>query len=161
MKHFAFFVLSTVLSLSLISCSQDNTKSPQQFEEEIASKTITPKRIQNRSSRWDVETLVSENPNIFGTNVLVFDSLPCADTLLDILAESGPNDLRQYYTDFGFYNAIMESNIVYDSVMKDMAGYMNVYLEDDDLDENTLAWFLDAFVHEMMSNYSENCVVGE
>lgn len=161
MKHFAFFVLSTVLSLSLISCSQDNTKSPQQFEEEIESKTITPKRTQNRSSRWDVETLVSENPNIFGTNVLVFDSLPCADTLLDILAESGPNDLRQYYTDFGFYNAIMESNIVYDSVMKDMAGYMNVNLEDDDLDENTLAWFLDAFVHEMMSNYSENCVVGE
>ena len=163
MKRISFVIcIVALLGSSFMSCSNSPEESARILrQKENNIKNISRDTTVNHHNRWSADVLVSENPEIFGTDVLIFDSLPCADTLLDKLTEAEYVELRDLYTDLGIINPIIESNIIYDSVMEAVALDLHVDLESDTLSESTLAWFLERFVDIMMTDYSESCVVGE
>ena len=163
MKRFSLVIfLVALLGFSIASCSNSPERSAMiSPQNENSIRNNGRDTTSNHHNRWSAEGLVTEFPEIFGANVLIFDSLACVDTLLDVLSEAEYPDLRDMYVELGIYNPILESNIVYDSVMKEVAADLCVDLESDTLSDNTLAWFLEQFVHVMVNDYYESCIVGE
>lgn len=156
-------LLSTIIIIGLLflSCSTNDSYDAMPSTQDMQSGVTTQKRVINNPSRWDLESMLNEYPEIFGEHVLIFDSLPCADSLLNELNECDPENLRLMYSELGVQNTIFESNIVYDSVMNDVADNLNINLESSSLSDSTYLEFWERFVDEMISNFSEFCTIEE
>lgn len=100
-----------ILSLFLYSCTETATisnLSPKKFIR------INPNSCNDCSSARD---FINENPELFPSNVLVFDSIGEAINLLNTLAESDYLTLKDFLEYYQIHNDIIESRIFYDSLI--------------------------------------------
>lgn len=56
---------------------------------------------------------VGQNPNLFGSNVMIFESYAELDTTLNHIQEMDHKALRAWATENNVQNDILESNIIY------------------------------------------------
>lgn len=162
MKRLSIIIcVVALIGASLQSCSDNKSANMETPNAPMKIRGNNSRDTTHRQSRFDVYYLVDEYPEFFGSKVLIFDSLPCVDSLLCELSEADPSDLRDLYSNLCIYNPIIESNIIYDSVMNAIAEDLRIDLESDTLTETTLAWFLDEFTQTMVDWYADQCIVGE
>ena len=161
MKRIYFFMILSICGYCMLSCNHNSEEVlPPEQQTNITNKDMH-NRLLGRPSRPDIAGYVALYPDIFGASVLIFDSLEQADQTLDKFSEATPEDLRYLYSDLNFNSPIIESNIIYDSVMNEIADYMQIDLTSDTLSTSVLAHFLEEFIQEMHQNHSEFCVIEE
>lgn len=147
------------ISCCLSSCSLNKADVSQTANDNQES-NVTVARSPFSSGMIDVEQVIADNPSIFGENVLIFESMDDVDELLSNMQEADPMQLRSIYTSLGNNNPIIESHIIYDSVMADVQDQLSIYIDDyiheDDMDE-----LMETFVENMQQNFPTFCIIGE
>ncbi|GEM_PF-2008702 len=107
-------VLFSSLALCLIvsSCSNNDLLNSQMNSEDTPTAQIaikdTPMLRKARAAAF-----VRQNPNLFGSNVMVFESYAELDTTLNRIQEMDYKELRTWTTENNVQNDILESNIIY------------------------------------------------
>ena len=107
-------VLFSSLALCLIvsSCSNNDLLNSQMNSEDTPTAQIaikdTPMLRKARAAAF-----VRQNPNLFGSNVMVFESYAELDTTLNRIQEMDYKELRTGTTENNVQNDILESNIIY------------------------------------------------
>lgn len=148
-KLFLISVPIFCTALLATSCSNDKEISLNDYsvtptaeydytEEELAE-------LHKRYENINVQDYIKQYPEIFGENVLVFDTYDDAETLLTKFSECRYDELRNLSRDLGINNEIINSNIAYDSTLAKIAeenfgiDYYSDYFNE--LDENKLNEF--------------------
>lgn len=144
--------------LLLCGCQTNDVETPKRSNIPNPS---SEEELMVRYSSINVPLLISENPDLYGTP-LVFDSLENVDALLDELSEMDYTDLRDWYSNAGFYSPVIESNIICDSVYDEHKN--NVLAEYGFANEEYLEIYpalLDEiearYSYDMMNNFSDYC----
>lgn len=103
----------------MMSCSSDN-------EIFISEKAQVPKRakeinkdLQERYQHIEVERYISEYPDVFGTDVMIFNSEEEAEYFLSKMTEVNTEELIHLYQQMPIKNEIIESNIIYDVLLEE------------------------------------------
>ena len=102
----------------------------------------------------DVYEFIERTPEIFGENILVFNSLEVIDNLLEQLEEMNYRELREWCTENNIYTSAMQSKILYDSIWHAKADEFGIDFEQQDLDEDILDAFYEALEIDL-SNYPD------
>ena len=107
-------LFSSLVALCLIvsSCSNNELLNSQMSGEDTPTAQIaikdTPMLRKARAAAF-----VRQNPNLFGNNVMVFESYAELDTTLNRIQEMDYKELRIWTTENNVQNDILESNIIY------------------------------------------------
>lgn len=107
-------VLFSSLALCLIvsSCSNNDLLNSQMNSEDTPTAQIAIKDTPMLRKARAV-AFVRQNPNLFGSNVMIFESYAELDTTLNRIQEMDHKALRAWATENNVQNDILESNIIY------------------------------------------------
>ena len=156
-----------LVSALFVSCNQD-----QDCESNIKVKRCSPENpaaseentppLEERYESIDVQEYISSYPELFGDNVLVFDSFTSVDSILDELSTMDYQTLREWYANVDYQNDIIESNIIYDSILSNVANQLGIYVDEQyNLTESDMSLLYGQFVQTMSEQYPELCSYDE
>lgn len=100
----------------------------------------------------DVYEFIERTPEIFGENILVFDSLEVIDNLLEQLEEMDYRELREWCTENNICTSALQSKILYDSIWDAKADEFGIAFEQQDLDEVILDAFYEALEMDLLNH---------
>lgn len=113
MKKNPFLLSALALSLLLSACSQSDLLNSQ-MEEGTNAIELSASVDSTALRRAQVRATIQQRKDIFGQNVLIFDSYDELDTTLVQLQDMDAAALRKWATANSIKNDILESNIIYD-----------------------------------------------
>lgn len=156
-----------LFSALFVSCNQD-----QDCESSINVKRCSPENqaaseentqtLEERYEGIDVQEYLDSYPDIFGDEILIFNDLDEVDLLLGDLANMDFNALRTWYNGVGIHNDIIESNIIYDSVLNKVAEQCGIQMNDDyEMSDGERSSLYTRFVEKMSEEYPEMCSTDE
>lgn len=103
---------SLALCLIVSSCSNNDLLNSQMSGENTPMAQIAIKDTP-RLRKARAVAFVGQNPNLFGSNVMIFESYAELDTTLNHIQEMDHKALRAWATENNVQNDILESNIIY------------------------------------------------
>lgn len=103
---------SLALCLTVSSCSNNDLLNSQMSGENSPTAQIAIKDTP-RLRKARAVAFVGQNPNLFGSNVMIFESYAELDTTLNHIQEMDHKALRAWATENNVQNDILESNIIY------------------------------------------------
>lgn len=109
MKKVSFSSLALCLIVS--ACTNNDLFNSQMSNEDtpaVQVESTTPTMCKAKAA-----ALVRQNPNLFGNNVMIFESYEELDTTLSQIQEMDYKALRVWATESNVQNDILESNIIY------------------------------------------------
>lgn len=115
--------------------------------------------LEFRYNSIDVQEYIDLYPDIFGENVQVFESLEEVDELLNQISEFSPEELRSWYSETNCHSRVIESNIIYDSVLYSCAEKYGIDFDTDN-DEQYYNELMDDFIDVMRNEYAVFCHFG-
>lgn len=153
------------LSLVLFSCNQ---KQSIEFEPTTENVMYSSKAVYVDESTWaerydtiDVQWYLENYPEVFG-EILVFYDFDAVDNLLDELATMNYEELSSWYREADYRNAIIETNIIYDSIFYEIAKIYDIRVgEEYNLNESEMATLYGYFVERMSEEHPEMCSIDE
>lgn len=113
MKKNPFLLSALALSLLLSACSQSDLLNSQ-MDESTNAIELSASVDSTALRRAKVRATIQQRKDIFGQNVLIFDSYDELDTTLVQLQDMDAAALRKWATANSVKNDILESNIIYD-----------------------------------------------
>ena len=153
------------LSLALFSCNQEQST---EFEPTTEDMMYSSKAVYADESTWaerydtiDVPWYLENYPEVFG-EILVLDDFEAVDTLLDELANMNYEELSSWYREADYSNAVIETNIIYDSIFYEVAKIYDIRVgEEYNLNEGEMATLYGYFVERMSEEHPEMCSIDE
>lgn len=153
------------LSLVLFSCNQEQNFEPQTTEKRMYSpQTAVPEEGLTWEERYemiDVQEYLDTYPELFG-EVLVFNDFETIDNLLDELATKNFEELREWYGETNYHSDIIESNIVFDSVLSEIAEIYGIRMDGEyKMTEEEVSALYSDFIEVMSEEHPEMCSFSE
>ncbi len=153
------------LSLVLFSCNQ---KQSIEFEPTTENVMYSSKAVYVDESTWaerydtiDVQWYLENYPEVFG-EILVFDDFDAVDNLLDELATKNFEELRDWYGETNYHSDIIESNIVFDSVLSEIAEIYGIRMDGEyEMTEEEVSALYSDFIEVMSEEHPEMCSFSE
>lgn len=153
------------LSIVLFSCNHEQNFEPQTAEKRMLSpQTAVPEdglTWEERYEMIDVQEYLDNYPELFG-NVLVFDNFEDVDNLLDDLATKNFEELREWYRETNYHNDIIESNIVFDSILNEIAEIYGIRMDGEyEMTDDEVSTLYSHFIEVMSAEHPEMCSIDE